>query len=102
MRYQARRPRGTLISYAVWSSAASTKLQDTLSLIDQARKRIIQRNASLSIVESLLHSLRISGASVLLYVFAIGSVDKISASQAALAQLTFVGLTSACPYFIIS
>ncbi|TCD69177.1 hypothetical protein EIP91_008473 [Steccherinum ochraceum] len=85
-------PENSLISYAVWSSAPSAKQADILALIEQARKRIIQQYASHFIVDSMLSSILISGDSVELYVFAIGSVERASDPQVALAQLAFAGL----------
>lgn len=89
-------PENTLISYAVWSPVPSAKYPDLLSHIELARKKIIQQNHSLSVSDSLLPSLHISGGAVALYVFAIGSTDNAAASRVALGQLSFVGLTGAC------
>lgn len=85
-------PANPRVSYTVWSPPPSHKLPDSLAFVEQARKKVGQRNASLSTVDSLLSSVHISGGSIALYVFAIGSMDRLSASQAALAELSFSGL----------
>lgn len=89
-------PENPLISYAVWEPAHSVKFPDWLSLIEQARRRVIKQNDHLSLLDSLLPSLHISGGAIALYVFAIGSVDMATVSRGALSQLSFVGLTGAC------
>ncbi|KAH8106342.1 mediator complex subunit 13 C-terminal-domain-containing protein, partial [Cristinia sonorae] len=85
-------PNHPRIAYAIWSPTSTATLPDSLTYIEQARKRIVQHNEDLPIPDSLLSSLHFSAGSISLYVFAVGSVDKPSAAQAALAQLSFVGL----------
>lgn len=93
-------PDQPLIAYSVFTGASATNTSDQLNLIEIARRRILERNANHTILDSLLPSVYISKDLAVLYVFAFCSTVRTSESHVALLALQFDGLV--CEYLTSS
>jgi mediator of RNA polymerase II transcription subunit 13 len=86
-------PDNPLIAYAIFTGAPSTNAADHLNLIELARRKVLTQNGKRAVLDSLLPSVHITKDSVALYVFAFGTTDRVTESQAVLRALQFDGLS---------
>ena len=89
------------ITYSVYTPSSSPTTTDPLDTIEQARKNVWQSNASRSVLDSLLSSVRITRNSLSLYVFALGSGQEVSAAETALRSLKLSGLSCECSFICL-
>ncbi len=82
-------PSQPLIVYSVYTPVSGQPGLDPLYALEQARRRIVEKNSSLAVVDSLLPSVHLSRDSSVLYIFAFSSIHKPSDSQTALQGAQF-------------
>ena len=95
-------PDSPLILYSVFQAPSEPASSHALSLIEAARKAVLQTNTSPSLLCSLLPSVHTGSSCASLYVFAITTKSAQSDLPFALKSLHLDGLDRECLYLLIS